>query len=123
MFDRHMGAVALHVADDGHFQFGAGGQGRLAGLGGQNHRAVRGGDPQRGAQTGTGADHQGRAARGGVRPAQVQHAAGVHLRGGIGHRFEVVDDVDPLQADVGFHRRADSGHGRLAVITVPSSRA
>jgi hypothetical protein len=102
MFDRHVRAVALHVADDGHFQFGAGGQGRLAGFG-RDHRAVRGGDPQRGAEAGTGADHQGRAAGGGFRSAQVQHATGVNLRGGIGHGFEVVDDEDPLQADVGFH--------------------
>ena len=58
-----MGSVALHVADDGHLQFGAGGQGRLAGFGREHHRAVRGGDPQRGAEAGTGADHADRTAR------------------------------------------------------------
>ena len=120
MLDRHMGAITLHVADDGHFQFGAGRQGRLAGFGGQHHRAVRGGDPQRGAQAGAGADHQGRATRGGVRAAQVQHAAGVDLRGSVGHRLEVVDDVDPLQAHIGFHlarrqrpRQVGGDHGAV----------
>ncbi|KAG1536382.1 hypothetical protein G6F50_015078 [Rhizopus delemar] len=58
---------------------------------------------RRGAEAGARADPQGRAACSGLRSAQVQHAAGVHLRSGVGHRFKVVDDVDPLQADVGFH--------------------
>ncbi|KAG1488594.1 hypothetical protein G6F53_013555 [Rhizopus delemar] len=106
MRDRHVRAVALPVADDGHFQFGAGGQGRLAGFRRQHHRAVCGGNPQRGAEAGARADHQGRAACSGLRSAQVQHAAGTRCR--------------PTSASTW---RADSGHGRLAVITVPSSRA
>ena len=72
-----------------------------AGFRRQHHRAVRRGSIAR---------RRGRcrpttrvSTRSGVRPAQVQHATGVHLRGGIGHRFEVIDDVDPLQADIGLH--------------------
>ena len=100
VFDRHVRAGLQHFGEQRHFQCIARRQRGLAGLGGQYHGACADGDPHRRAQTGARTQDQRRAARrcdGGA--GQLQHLAGIHLRGGMRHGFEIVDQADVVEAE------------------------
>ncbi len=117
MLDRHVRAVALHVADDGHFQFGAGARvgwpASVARTTGPCAVGIQRADRYRGRPPGS--DR--------VRRFPARTGAARHWRPPARRRrplLRVVDDVDPLQADVGFHlarrqrpRQVGGDHGAV----------
>ena len=85
----------------GYKASGNGREGGLAGLGRQHYGALAGGNPDRGAQAGAGSEDQGGAVlRRDGRAGQLQHLAGAHLRGGMRHGLEIVDQAHVIEAQL-----------------------